>query len=138
MFRLGGEIFLLIDLDKLGRQIGQHEGVWIIRAHKGATPLSEIGLLLLFVDHIVELFFERIALLFVKVAIHLEVELIDLAAEGRYLVQAVELLILRHAKFYLVETGHGGMFILFARTLVFQNFFSLRDELVTKGLLLRK
>ena len=138
LFRLGGEIFLLVDLDKLGGQIGQHEGVRIVGAHEGAAPFTEISLLLLFVDHVVELFFQSVALLFVEVAVHLEVELIDRAAKGGHLVQAVELFILGHAKLHLVEASHGGMFVLFARALTLQHFFSLRHELVAESLLLRK
>ena len=138
LFGLRGKVVLLVDLDKLGGEVGQHESIGIVRAHQSAPPLGEVGLLLLFVDYVVEFFFERVAALFVEVAVHLEVKLVDGAANRGHLIEAVELLIFRHPEFDLVELGYGFIYQIFARTFVIKHLLGIGNQLVTERLLLGK
>ena len=130
------ELVILIDLDKLGRQIRQHKRIRIIGTHHHTTLLGKIGLLLLLIDHIIECFLKPVPLLLIKITAHLEIELIDRAANRRHLIEAVKLLVLRHAELDLKQLRDRVILGVFVRIFRFQYCLCLRCERVTKCLLL--
>ncbi len=126
----------LINLDKLRRQVREHEGVRIVRTQQGPPVFGQVGLLLFFIDDVVQLFLQRVALLLVEVAGHFQIESIHRATDLGNLVHPVELLVLRHPELHLIELHDRVVIRFLGGACIIDRLFRLGHHLIAVSLLL--
>ncbi len=124
---------IFFEIAKFRRQIGKHEGVGIIRAKIISAGQREISLVLTFVDDVIELFFQTIHFVFVEVAVHLRLGLVEQFAPAGSFHQTKQLLVLRMTHFNLQHAPRTILLFFGGRVRFFEQLFRLVDEAIAKA-----
>ena len=127
---LGRLVGALFDLDKLGREVGQHEGIGVVGAELDPARLGQVGLMVFLVDDEEELFLVPVKFLLVKVAVHLDVRFVEELAPLRVFLDVQQLLVLRHAELHLQHLHRGGVLVVGGGILLLEELDRLLRKLV--------
>ncbi len=101
------EVLVVLDVVETGEQIGQDEGVGIVRVQVGASPLAQVGLVGLGIDAEVTFLLERKKFGLARVLVKRQFGVVHGTAELGVLDQLVQLLVGRHRILDLEEQPSG-------------------------------
>jgi len=130
---LGRKRGVLVEVGKLGGEVGQDEGVGIVRTQPGAADFAEVGLVLALVDDKEELLLDLVELVLVEVGVHLRLDLVEELAPLGVFHEAQEELVFRVPHFDLEELEGTAAFFVRGVAGLFENVLGLGGEAVDQA-----